>query len=108
MYKIYEVFVQDIWNNNYWIGMFTALDDALDGINSYIYNPTLKLKKGDLQEYPSTFNYCFDKDIYDEDSEDSIYVRGFIHCFVKEEDYRECIRLFVDTGKENEDEKLWY
>lgn len=96
MWKLYEVFVQDTWNNNYWLGWFTDLDNCLEKVNSYIQNDKYKLHSGDLKEYPSTFNYCFDREIYDEDSDEVTYVRGFIHYFDNEEDYNTCKRIFVE------------
>ena len=96
MKKIYQVFVQDIWNNNYLIGFFKNLDDAIPGINSFIDAKKMKLKPGDLQEYPGTFGPVIDVSLYDivKDREDiteqdlwesdvsdemsSLYIRGFI------------------------------
>ena len=89
--KIYEVFLTDIWNNNYLLGFYKDLDDAIVDINKYIDNEDYHLKKGDLKEYPSTFDYCFDTNVYDihynnnpkgiEDEyceDEDIQIRGFI------------------------------
>lgn len=86
--KVYEVFIIDNWNNIYLIGWYKDLDDAIEGINDHITNDKYKLEKGDLKEYPSTFNNCFDTSVYDIyqsknsddeiDYEDDIQIRGFI------------------------------
>lgn len=89
--KIYEIFLTDIWNNNYLVGFYKNLDDAIDDINAQIYEDKFHLEKGDLKEYPSTFNCCFDVNIGDiylnkhpELTEDTycedmdMWVRGFI------------------------------
>ncbi len=90
--KVYQVFVQDIWNNLTLLGFYKDLDDAVEDINGYITDPKFQIKKGDLKEYPSTFNSCFDTSVGDiaenngvEISEDeyseedcNLYIRGFI------------------------------
>lgn len=89
--KIYVVFLNDVWNNDYLVGFYKDLNDAIDEINLNIMNEKYHLEKGDLKEYPSTFNSCFDVcigDIYyakhpsEEDEyyheEDNLWVKGFI------------------------------
>lgn len=91
--KVYEVIVIDVWNNVYRLGLYKNLNDSLSDINSYISSDKLKLEEGDLKEYPSTFNSCFDLIIGDvaiskgnisEEELDDFYedsqlqVRGFI------------------------------
>lgn len=89
--KIYNIFLTDIWNNNYLIGFYRNLDDAIEEINKCIPNEKFFLEKGDLKEYPSTFNSCFDVSILDiysnkhQDEDDTyfdefedLWVRGFI------------------------------
>ena len=89
--KIYEIFLNDVWNNNYLIGFYKNLDDAIDQINKNINSKKFYLEKGDLKEYPSTFGNCIDvsigdiyfhkhpdsvDDFYDDDM--NMWVRGFI------------------------------
>lgn len=89
--KIYEIFLTDVWNNNYLVGFYKDLDDAVDDINSYLSNEKYYLEKGDLKEYPSTFNYCFDTELYsiyhskhpksiedDYCEDEDMQIRGFI------------------------------
>lgn len=81
--KIYQVIIQDEWNNLSLIGFYDDLDDSIDDINEYIepiYN--VKLKKGDLHERAGTFSRVFDTDLGDifEENEDlyGVMIRGFI------------------------------
>lgn len=92
--KVYQVFVSDLWNNNYLVGFFKDLDAAVPQINNFISEEKWFVKEGDLREYPSTFSTCFDnslmniiegrtedKEVLDEfyDSEEaSLEIRGFI------------------------------
>lgn len=80
--KIYEVIFQDEWNNLYLIGYFKTLDDAIEPLNEQLKQYNVKLKKGDLVEYPSTFGYCFDKDLSElfenNDEVSNLQIRGFI------------------------------
>lgn len=85
--KIYQVIYQDEFNNLYMLGFYKCLDDCIDGVNEYLGDEYEKLKKGDLSEYPSTFEMAFDKTIYDKDECNSVYVRGFIidtDCLIEE------------------------
>ena len=75
--KKYIVFTQDEWNNNYLMGFYDDLDDAIPDINDWLEIYNLKLEKGDLAEYPSTFGTVFDKELETED-EAVLMVRGFI------------------------------
>lgn len=34
--KIYQVFLQDEWNNNYLLGFFKSLDDCIPEVNDYL------------------------------------------------------------------------
>lgn len=80
--KIYEVFMQDEWNNLTFLGFYKHLDDSIDDINSFLATYEVEIKKGDVHEYPSTFGSVFDTDIGDmfEDRDDlcGVMVRGFI------------------------------
>ena len=75
--KKYIVFTQDEWNNNYLMGFYDDLDDAIPDINDWLEIYNLKLEKGDLAEYLSTFGTVFDKELETED-ETVLMVRGFI------------------------------
>lgn len=82
---LYEVMMQDEYDNLYLLGFYESLDDALDDINGFIgaYDDdgAIPLEKGDLAEYASTFGTCFDREIEWENEEDcpgTIMVRGFI------------------------------
>lgn len=91
MKKIYQVFVNDVWNNNYLIGFFKNLDDAIPGINDFIEEDEWKLEPGDLKESAGTFGPVFDtqlvdileskekdcEELYDCD-EGQLSIRGFI------------------------------
>lgn len=91
MPKIYEVFVTDLWNNNYLMGFYKNLDDSINDINSML-DDKHKIEKGDIKEYASTFDMCFgtcigdilmDKGQLSEEDDDfedlsSMMVRGFI------------------------------
>ncbi len=89
--KIYEVFIQDEWNNITLLGFYKSLDDSIDDINKFISiygDGKYKLEKGMLKEYPSTFDYCFDTslgdlfEVWDNDEAYSeignVMIRGFI------------------------------
>lgn len=82
---LYEVMMQDEYDNLYLLGFYESLDDALGDINGFIgaYDDdgAIPLEKGDLAEYASTFGTCFDREIEWENEEDcpgTIMVRGFI------------------------------
>ena len=82
---LYEVVMQDEYNNLYLLGFYESLDDAIEDINDFIgaYDDdgAIPLEKGDLAEYASTFGTCFDREIEWENEEDcpgTIMVRGFI------------------------------
>ena len=82
---LYEVMMQDEYDNLYLLGFYESLDDAIEDINDFIgaYDDdgAIPLEKGDLAEYASTFGTCFDREIEWENEEDcpgTIMVRGFI------------------------------
>lgn len=87
--EIYEIIIQDEWNNLYEMGFYKDLDDALPDLNGFLSGYNVELEKGDIVVYPSTFDSCFDTNIGElleargvEPSEIdetlySIYVRGF-------------------------------
>lgn len=82
---LYEVMMQDEYNNLYLLGFYEFLDDAIEDINDFISayyeDGAIPIKKGDLAEYASTFGACFDREIEwknDDDCPGSIMIRGFI------------------------------
>ena len=82
MGKIYEVFMTDEFNNNYLIGFYNELKNAVPAINDFLVPYEAKIET--LEEYPSTFGPCFDTDVFRETNEDDDYdwtgvmIRGFI------------------------------
>ena len=82
MGKIYEVFCQDEFNNNYFIGFYNELKNAVPDINDFLVPYEAKIET--LEEYPSTFGECFDTEVVKEvenDEEDNwtgVMIRGFI------------------------------
>ena len=82
---IYEVMMQDEYDNLYLLGFYESLDDAIEDINGFLgaYDDegVVPLKKGDLAEYASTFGSCFDREVEWENEDDcpgTIMIRGFI------------------------------
>ena len=82
---LYEVMMQDEYDNLYLLGFYESLDDSIEDINgfigAYVDDGAIPLEKGDLAEYASTFGTCFDREIEWENEEDcpgTIMVRGFI------------------------------
>lgn len=89
--EVYEVFITDIWNNNYLVGFYNNLEDSIEEINKHIVNEKYHITKEDLKVYVSTYGKCFDVcvgDIYcgkipeDEDiqwdEEMDMMIRGFV------------------------------
>ena len=82
---LYEVMMQDEYDNLYLLGFYESLDDAIEDINDFISayyeDGAIPIKKGDLAEYASTFGACFDREIEwknEDDCPGSIMIRGFI------------------------------
>ena len=82
---LYEVMMQDEYDNLYLLGFYESLGDAIEDINGFISvydeDGAIPLKKEDLAEYASTFGSCFDREIEWENEEDcpgTIMVRGFV------------------------------
>ena len=82
---LYEVMMQDEYDNLYLLGFYESLDDSIEDINgfigAYVDDGAIPLEKGDLAEYASTFGTCFDREIEWENEEDcpgTIMVRGFV------------------------------
>ena len=82
---MYQIVMQDEYDNLYLLGFYESLDDAIEDINDFISayyeDGAIPLKKGDLAEYASTFGSCFDREIEwknEDDCPGSIMIRGFI------------------------------
>ena len=82
---LYEVMMQDEYDNLYLLGFYESLDDAIEDINGFISmyeeDGAIPIKKGGLAEYASTFGTCFDREIEwknEDDCPGTIMVRGFI------------------------------
>lgn len=82
---LYEIVMQDEYNDLYLLGFYESLDDAIEDINGFISvydeDGAIPIKKGDLAEYASTFGSCFDREIEwknEDDCPGSIMIRGFI------------------------------
>lgn len=71
----YIVFIQDEWNNLWWMGEYRKLSDAVPDINGFL--EVYGVQIDDLIEYPCTFGSAFDKEVETEDDE-MIMIRGFI------------------------------
>lgn len=82
MSKIYEVWMQDEYNNNYLIGFYHELANAVPAINDFLIPYEAKIDT--LSVYPSTFGECFDTEVVrtveneDDDEWTGIMIRGFI------------------------------
>lgn len=77
--KIYQVFIQDEYNNLWMVGFFNNLDDAGKEINkNHLPKNYRKLQKGDIGEYPTMTSWSFDRELTSKDESESIYIRGFI------------------------------
>ncbi|MBO7615087.1 MAG: hypothetical protein J6T15_05265 [Bacilli bacterium] len=72
--KKYIVFIQDEWNNNYLIGFYDELNEAVPEVNEFL--ETYNTKIDELKEYVSTFGTCFDTEVETPD-ENYIMIRGF-------------------------------
>ena len=82
---LYEIMMQDEYNDLYLLGFYESLGDAIEDINSFISvydeDGAIPLKKEDLAEYASTFGPCFDREIEwknEDDCPGSVMIRGFI------------------------------
>lgn len=82
--SLYEVIMQDEYDNLYLLGLYASLEEALPDINGwlepYTEDGAVPFEPGDLEEYASTFGSCFDREVEwkDEDAcPGCIMVRGF-------------------------------
>lgn len=71
--KKYQVIIQDEWNNLHHLDFYDKLEDAVDDINEWLLVYDAKIEKDELVEYPSTFGYCFDREVMTPD-ETYIYI----------------------------------
>ena len=82
---LYEIVMQDEYDNLYLLGFYESLDDSIEDINDFISayyeDGAIPIKKGDLAEYASTFGACFDREVEwknEDDCPGSVMIRGFI------------------------------
>lgn len=82
---LYEVMMQDEYDNLYLLGFYRALDDAVADVNGFLAayedDGAVPLERGDLAEYASTFGTCFDREVEWRDEGDcpgTLMVRGFV------------------------------
>ena len=82
---LYEIVIQDEYDNLYLLGFYESLDDSIEDINDFISayyeDGAIPIKKGDLAEYASTFGACFDREVEwknEDDCPGSVMIRGFI------------------------------
>lgn len=82
---LYEVIMQDEYDNLYLLGFYESLDDSIEDINGFLAayedDGAVTLEKGDLAEYASTFGSCFDREVEWRDEGDcpgTIMIRGFV------------------------------
>lgn len=71
---IYQVIMQDEYNNLHCLRFYKTLTDAISDVNEWLSLYDTQIDE--LVEYPSTFGTCFDRDIDLEDC--TVFVRGFI------------------------------
>lgn len=80
--KYYLVIFQDEYNNLYYVGKYSDLNDSIEDLNDCLTPYNIKLKEGDIREYASTYSMAFDTDLSSlfDDREDlcGVMVRGFI------------------------------
>ena len=110
---LYEVVMQDEYDNLYLLGFYVSLDDSIDDINEFLSvyedDGAIPLKKGDLAEYASTFGTCFDREIEWENEKDcpgSIMIRGFILSAKSVgEEAGKALAVHARAAKEGEEQK---
>lgn len=82
---VYEVLIQDEYNNLFLLGFYGSLDDSIDDVNDFLSayedEGVVFFKKGDIAEHASTFGACFDRPVEWENEDDcpgDVKVRGFV------------------------------
>lgn len=77
MQEVYEVIIQDEYNNLYFIGFYHKLENSIKDINDFLKVYDIQIKS--LEKYPSTTEECFDTYIIDKNGEETgVMIRGFI------------------------------
>lgn len=84
--ELFQIIIQDEWNNLYEIGFYSDLETALPDINQFLKIYGVEIKPGMLQVSAGTLGPVFDtnlEDLFPEKEEDlaGISIRGFIHDF---------------------------
>lgn len=72
--KKYQVIIQDEYNNLHHYGFYNKLSDAIPNINDFLFLYNVEITE--LNEYPSTYTTCFDKEV--EVDGGVVMIRGFI------------------------------
>ena len=62
MKKIYQVIIQDEYDDLYHIGFYKNLKDSLPDVNEFLFN-CYDITIDELKEYPSTWEYVFDTEV---------------------------------------------
>lgn len=82
MSKVYQIIMQDEYNNLTHLGFYKSLEDSIKDINEFLELYDVKITKEDLKERKSTFGSCFDtriSDIFeDNDIVWGVEIRGFV------------------------------
>ena len=78
---IYQVIMQDEWDNLHHLGFYKNLKDAIPDVNSWL--STYNVEIDELFEYPSSFGMCFDRTLETEDA--YVHIRGVIFDRLQEE-----------------------
>lgn len=82
MNKIYQVLIQDNYNNLHLIGFYKQLKDSINDINEFLSIYNIKITKKDLIENIGIFNTNFDLDLSSifekNDNAYGLYIRGFV------------------------------
>lgn len=106
IYKLYEVIFIDEYDNFTNLGFFKNLNDPIEDLNSFLSsygNGQYKLKEGEVSEYNSTLNSCFDLDVIEHFSEEygeeaiedlrGVSIRGFIY-ELTQSDFEQLCKIF--------------
>ena len=91
---IYQVIMQDEYNNLFCLGFYSNLDDAIPDVNDWLSAYSITIDE--ITEYPSTFGMCFDREIEVDDGESVVYLRGFVY---DEEVLRLCMPEDLEAKK---------
>lgn len=87
--KVYQIFFTDEYNNNYDLGFFKNLDDAVPAVNEMLFDYDFQVQKGQLTEKAGMFDSyidCYISDLFSEEDYEreeylelgSMMIRGFI------------------------------